>query len=328
MDDPNYRRLFAFPRMVKDLLRAVGDTWVDDIEFSTLERLQAEYVGDLGQQRRGDAVWRVRFRDGWLHLLILLEFQSRPDPVMALRVLEYTALLYRELHRAKASGPPGRWPAVLPVVLYNGDEPWNGPLELRDLIAPVAPGLAPGLPSQRSLLLDEQRMAVDDIPARNMMRAVAGLEQSQSAEDTARVFRAAVRWMDAEDPDFVRALWAVAADACERIRPEGADALRVDMLEDAKMSFLDRMGEWPAQWQREGFERGIEQGIERGIEQQRDMVRHQSAVRFGDAAAAQVAALLEDADADGLATAAEWVVRCETGDELVRRLEALPAGES
>ena len=58
------------------------------------------------------------------------------------------------------------------------------------------------------------------------------------------------------------------------------------------------------------------------------MVRHQSAVRFGDRAAARVATLLVDADADGLATAAEWVVRCETGDELVRRLEPLPVGES
>ena len=190
-------------------------------------------------------------------------------------------------------------------------------------------------------------MAVDDVPARNMMRAVAGLEQSRTAEDMARVFRAAVRWI-AGDPDFVQALWAVAVDAFERVRPEGADALRADMLEDAKMSFLDRIGEWPAQWQREGFqrgieqgieqgiergveqgiERGVEQGIERGVEQQRDMVRRQSAARFGDAAAARVAALLAQADAERLADAAECVVRCETGDELIRRLEPLPVGES
>ena len=89
-----------------------------------------------GQQRRGDAVWRVRFRGRWLYLLILLEFQSRLDPRMALRILEYTALLYRELDRQDELGAPGRWP-----------------LEMRALIGPVSDALAPCQPVQRSLLL-------------------------------------------------------------------------------------------------------------------------------------------------------------------------------
>ena len=112
--------------MVADLLRAVaqGD-WIGDVDLDTLEKLPAEHVGDRGQQRRGDAVWRVRFHDGWLYLLVLLEFQSGQDARMALRNLEYTALLYRELDRRGELGPPGRWPPVLPVVLYNGDAPWT-----------------------------------------------------------------------------------------------------------------------------------------------------------------------------------------------------------
>ena len=98
MHDPIYRRLFAFPRMVADLLRAVAQgAWIDHVDLDTLEKLPAEHVGDSGQQRRGDAVWRVRFRNGWLYLLVLLEFQSSNDPRMALRNLEYTALLSREL---------------------------------------------------------------------------------------------------------------------------------------------------------------------------------------------------------------------------------------
>ena len=57
MDDPIYRRLFSFPRMVEDLLRAVVRApWLDDVDFATLEKLSADHVGDRGQQRRGDAV--------------------------------------------------------------------------------------------------------------------------------------------------------------------------------------------------------------------------------------------------------------------------------
>jgi len=104
-----------------------------DVDLA-LEKQPTERVGDRGQQRRGDAVWRVRFRNGWLYLLVILEFQSFNDHRMALRNLEYTALLYQELGRRGELGQPGRWPPVLPIVLYNGDAPWTATLEMRELI--------------------------------------------------------------------------------------------------------------------------------------------------------------------------------------------------
>lgn len=141
-----------FPTWCCDLLRAVGDDdWIADVDLDTLEKLPADHVGDSGQTRRGDAAWRVRFRNGWLYLLVVLEFQSTNDPRMALRNLEYTALLYRELDRRKELGRPGRWPPVLPVVLYNGDTPWTAALEMRDLIADVPAVLSSCQPSQRTL---------------------------------------------------------------------------------------------------------------------------------------------------------------------------------
>ena len=196
MHDPVYRRLFGFPRMVGDLLKAVGDpAWLGDVDLETLEKLPADHVGDDGQQRRGDAAWRVRFRDGWLYLLVLLEFQSRSDALMALRNLEYTALLYRELDRRDELGPQGHWPPVPPVVLYNGDAPWTAALEMRDLVAPVSVELSPFQPSQRSLLLDERRVAVDDLPFGNLMRAVVGFEQSRTPADMVEVARALRGWL-------------------------------------------------------------------------------------------------------------------------------------
>ena len=64
--------------MVEDLLRGfVAGPQADDIDFSTLEKLSAEYVSDELLKRHGDAAWRVRLRERWLHLVVLLEFQSR-----------------------------------------------------------------------------------------------------------------------------------------------------------------------------------------------------------------------------------------------------------
>ena len=75
--------------MVQDLLRGfVAGLRVDDIDFSTLRKLPAEYVSDDLLRQHDDAVWQVRLRGHWLCLVVVLpEFQSRDEPRMALRIL-------------------------------------------------------------------------------------------------------------------------------------------------------------------------------------------------------------------------------------------------
>ena len=336
MHDPIYKRLFDFPDMVRDLLRAVGKAdWIADVDLDTLEKLSAEHVGDLGQTRRGDAAWRVRFRNGWLYLLVMLEFQSSNDARMALRNLEYTALLYRELDRRKELGPPGRWPPVLPVVLYNGDAPWTAALEMRDLIAAVPAVLSSYQPSQRSLLLDERHVAVDDLPPGNLMRAVTGLEQSGTPEELLRVAAAlVVQLRSPRHADLRGAFQAWLTQLAKRMGPGQADLILGGTLEEATMTLAERVAQWPEQWRREGVAEGRREGVaegrREGIAQERALLRRQAAVRFGDAVAGRVEDLLRATeDWDELAEAAELIVRAETGagliDAVVQRIP--PSGE-
>ena len=133
-------RIFAFPRVIEDLLRAfVPGDWLQEVSFATLRKLSTEYISDELLKRHGDNVWRMRLRKNWLYLLLLVEFQSTDDPLMALRIHTYTGFLYQELARNGQLDADGRLPAVLPLVLYNGDEPWESPLQMGELIAPVGP---------------------------------------------------------------------------------------------------------------------------------------------------------------------------------------------
>ena len=110
---------------------------------------------------------------------VLLEFQAQDDRSMALRVLTCTALLLLELARNQPPEVAGeRLPAVLPVVLHNGTEPWTAAPDMGSLITPVGPWLAPYQPAQRFNLIDLQRVAADALPHRNLLRAVARLEQA------------------------------------------------------------------------------------------------------------------------------------------------------
>ena len=52
--DPIRKRLYAFPRMVADLLRSLFADEDLGADYDTLERLPTEYVGNAFQQRRGD----------------------------------------------------------------------------------------------------------------------------------------------------------------------------------------------------------------------------------------------------------------------------------
>jgi hypothetical protein len=62
--DANYKRLFSHPRMMEDFLRAfVRESWVADLDFSTLENLGSDFVTDEGELRDGDVVWSPVPRD-------------------------------------------------------------------------------------------------------------------------------------------------------------------------------------------------------------------------------------------------------------------------
>ena len=320
MHDPVYRRLFGFPRMVGDLLTAVGDpAWLGDVDLGTLEKLPADHVRDHGQQRRGDAVWRVRFRDGWLYLLVLLEFQSRSDALMALRNLEYTALLYREMDRRGELGPPGGWPPVLPVVLYNGDAPWTAALEMRDLVAPVSAALAPFQPSQRSLLLDERRVAVDDLPFGNLMRAVVGFEQSRTPADMVRVARALRGWLRSPgDSELGRAFVDWMRRMVVRISPGQAGVELGETLEEATMTLVERVAQWPEQWRREGVAEGRREERRAGLARQRALLGRFAAIRFGETVGERVEELLGGTeDWDRLAAAGELIGTARDGSDLM-----------
>ena len=243
--------------------------------------------------------------------------------------------MYEELVRNGAVAAHEALPPVLPVVLYNGESAWRAAPEVGDLIAPVGPSLAPYQPTQRYCVVDERHLREDDLPSGNVMTAVVRLEQSRSPADLERVLEALASWLRGPDDselrrafvDWVRLLAA-------RLVPAGSAAPRAATLEELRMSLEERVAEWPKQWMREGMEKGIQQGMERGlgrgleqgIEQQRALLRRQAALRFGEETAARLAGLLAHlAGAARLAEAGEWIVRCETGADLLARVGALAA---
>ena len=116
--DTGYKLLFSDPLMVRDLLQGfIDDPWLARLDFSTLELVNGHYVSEDLRNRADDVVWRVKADERWVYLYLLIEFQSRIDRFMALRMLVYVGLLYQDLVRGKQLGPDGLLPPVLPIVI-------------------------------------------------------------------------------------------------------------------------------------------------------------------------------------------------------------------
>ena len=209
--DPSYKLLFSHPQMVRDLLVGfVAEPWVAELDFTTLEQVSGSYVADDLRDREDDLLWRVRFRDRWLYLYLVLEFQARVDPFMAVRLLTYIGLLYQDLIRQGATTPTGRLPPVLPIVLYNGKPRWTAATELFDLIEPAPGRLAVYAPRLRYLLLDEG--AIDESAPwalQNLVAALFRLEKSQGPGPLHEALSALIQWLGAAEQAGLRRAFTV-----------------------------------------------------------------------------------------------------------------------
>ena len=315
MNDPAYKRLFSRPRMVRDLLSGfAARDWSAELDLGSLTPLSASYVTDDLRQRHGDLVWRLRFKDErWLYVVLLLEFQSAVDRSMAVRMLTYTALLYQKLIADGVLRERSVLPPVLPVVIYNGRRPWTVPVDVAELIATGrGASLARYQPSQRYFLLDEGRLGGADLPSGNLVSALIALETNRDQLRAPELLGALIDLLrKQDDAELTAAFTEWVAQVLMPRRFGGSVTGPLPRLEEVRAMLAETVQEWTAEW--------VEQGREQG---QRELLCHLVAGKFDPAASDRLAAKLDGVeDADRLAQVGDWIIECETADDLFARFE-------
>ena len=301
--------------MVRDLLRGfAARDWSAELDLDSLTPLPASYVSHDLRQRHGDLVWRVRFKDDrWLYVVLLLEFQSAVDRSMAVRMLTYTALLYQKLIAEGVLRERSGLPPVLPVVIYNGRRPWTAPVDVAELIASGrGAALARYQPSQRYFLVDEARVSGPELPSGNLVSALIVLETNRDQARAPALLGALIDLLRKQDDEELTAAfseWAAQVLLPRRFR--GSVTGPLPRLEEVRAMLAETVQEWTAEW--------VEQGREQG---QRELLCRQAARKFDAAAAERLAAKLAGVeDADRLAQVGDWIIECETPDDLFARFE-------
>ncbi len=266
--DRSHRLLFSHPRTIRDLLRGfIHQPWVAELDFSTLEKLPANYISEqlVGEfeERTSDVVWRVRWRDRQLYVVVQLELQSTCEHDMALRMLVYIALFYQRLLKEQPLNRSDKLPPVLPIVFYNGDPRWWAPLDVKDLIETVPEGFATHLPSMRYCLIDEKRLPIEELESLqdNVVAGIARVEQDHGPAYLSQMVGQFAQWLHAPDQSALRR--DVLAWLVEVVLPARAAGTEVPELGDLEefQTYLEvNMQSWTEQWKAEGRKEGRQEG--------------------------------------------------------------------
>jgi len=323
--DHSYKALFSHAEMVADLLRGfVREDWVNELDFSTLEKVSGSYISDDLREREDDIIWRIRWGKDWLYVYLLLEFQSTVDWFMAVRIMTYVGLLYQDLIRSESIHKGEQLPPVLPVVLYNGDNRWQAPVDISELIIPIPGGLERYRPQLHYLLLDEGSYHDHELASlRNLTAALFRLENSRTPEDVQQVLQALIAWLQSPQQSGLRRTFTV---WLKRVfLPGRMPKVRFDEIQDLQevhSMLAERVKEWTKDWKQQGIEEGLQKGLQKGLQQglqqgEAEFLLHQLERRFGPIDET-IRIRVRAADSQTLLTWGEQILTAQTIEEVFK----------
>jgi hypothetical protein len=150
---------------------------VECLDFARARLVQTSFIDAAMRGLESDIVWRIPMRGRGAYVIyILIEHQSTPDRLMALRMFRYVGGLYGRIvtraSRKRRAKEAFALPLVVPIVLYCGARRWNAPLRLEDLL-PKAPLLREPIATLRYILIDVNALSGERLE--HIENALSGL---------------------------------------------------------------------------------------------------------------------------------------------------------
>jgi hypothetical protein len=133
--------LFEDPRQLRELLLILEPALADFLDFSHARLENRSFIPADLQKQESDLIFLVPLRGTprqqvWVYLL--LEHQSKPDPLMGLRLYLYMGQLWDEQRRGwedrRTPVSRRRLRPVIPLVYYTGKKRWSTPIGLMSLM--------------------------------------------------------------------------------------------------------------------------------------------------------------------------------------------------
>jgi len=131
--DKGYKKLFSNKSIFRQLLQSfVPMSWVKDLDFDACECLDKSFISEDYKETASDIIHKIKLKNSEIFIVILTEFKSTVERFTGLSISNYVNDFYKSY---VASNKNIRMlPPVFPVLIYNGNQRWNAPTDLADLI--------------------------------------------------------------------------------------------------------------------------------------------------------------------------------------------------
>jgi len=161
--DRSIQWLLETPDNVCGLLTILSSDLASRINYNQLRNLKRTFILDNFRKREADIVFEAPFVDesenipSEVIIYILIEHQSTIDPTIPFRLLSYMTQIWdmqrREWENKNLPLHQWRFCPILPIVFYTGDQRWELPSDMRQLMdLPVS--LEKFIPRHETLFLD------------------------------------------------------------------------------------------------------------------------------------------------------------------------------
>jgi hypothetical protein len=133
--DEGYRKIMSdkdsFLHFLNKYIRA---SWIDGVTVDDLEQINTTYIDDDYLKRESDIIYKIESKNVFFYTL--LELQSEPDFSMPFRLLKYMVNLlddiFKNTDENKRTAKPFKLPAIVPIVLYNGEGSWTPVMSFKE----------------------------------------------------------------------------------------------------------------------------------------------------------------------------------------------------
>jgi hypothetical protein len=272
--------------MIRDLLvEILGEPWVRLLDLASAEQVPSSFTSRGHQRRESDVIWKFRRRDTGdpVYVYILLEFQSKPDRYMPVRMMTYIGLFLEYLIANHQLAKSGKLPLVIPVVIYNGLGPWSSALELSELIERLDPSADPYVQSLRILLVHEAKVPRALLEAsQSPVADLFWLERSTTWEEMIERLSRVDDHVGPDEEDL-RETFVVWVQKVVLPRILASDEIAPQLtLEEAQTMLAERIDQWNRKIARENLRKGRQEGRQEGRNEGRqEILLRQLETKFG-----------------------------------------------
>lgn len=191
--DSSAKLIFGDPILCAQFLRDFMDIpMLKDVQPEDITDVTNRYVHMFTNERDSDIVKKIYIKSDEtpFYLISLIEHKSKVDYNVVMQVFRYMAFIWEDYEKDMEKQHEGitklkgfRYPPIIPIVFYDGDENWTAATRLRDRVS-LSDVFKEFIPDYRCLLMQlKDYSSADLMEKNNELSVLFQLDRINNAED-------------------------------------------------------------------------------------------------------------------------------------------------